>query len=96
MDLGLHCLSRPFWQAKSVRNIRTIIKLQLLADVISTKLLCAGFMNKLGIRNGKLLNYNRAQYASNKSAHTASLADPEGMTGGPDPLWKITISYRFP
>ena len=22
-DLGLHCLSRPFWQAISVRNIRT-------------------------------------------------------------------------
>ena len=22
-DLGLHCLSRPFWQATSVRNFRT-------------------------------------------------------------------------
>ena len=22
-DLGLHCLSRPFWQATSVQNFRT-------------------------------------------------------------------------
>ena len=22
-DLGVHCLSSPFWQATSVRNIRT-------------------------------------------------------------------------
>ena len=23
-DLGLHCLSRPFWQATSVQNFRTL------------------------------------------------------------------------
>ena len=28
-DLGLHCLSRHFWQAISVRNLRTFIIFQI-------------------------------------------------------------------
>ena len=28
-DLGLHCLSRPFWQATIVRNFRTSTPLKI-------------------------------------------------------------------
>ena len=32
-DLGLHCLSGPFWQATSVQNFRTYIGKDLLGSL---------------------------------------------------------------
>ena len=35
-DLDLHCLSRSFWQATSVRNFRAFTVIKISADLFKT------------------------------------------------------------
>ena len=48
-DQGLHCLSRPFWQASSVQNFRTFIisQVEMLNSYFKTKDVYASQINVL-------------------------------------------------
>ena len=50
-DLGLHCLSRPFWQATKVRNFRTLLWSSHLINLSACSIILHPFCRMPGKNN---------------------------------------------